>query len=212
MSVRVLLELGGKRVVASAIDWPGWCRVGRDEPGALEALRAYADRYAEVAREAGLELPEKPELEVVERAAARPAYTVMGIPFEVTAFDRSPLDADEADRIAHLVEATWRVFDRVVAETPAELTKGPRGGGRDRDKMAGHVFGAESAYARKLGVRHGPPALADRAAIDALRAALLDALRTSDDATNGWPRRYAARRIAWHVLDHAWEIEDRSPP
>jgi hypothetical protein len=26
-----------------------------------------------------------------------------------------------------------------------------------------------------------------------------------------WPPRYAARRIAWHVLDHAWEIEDRTP-
>ena len=25
-----------------------------------------------------------------------------------------------------------------------------------------------------------------------------------------WPERYAARRIAWHALDHAWEIEDRS--
>ena len=24
-----------------------------------------------------------------------------------------------------------------------------------------------------------------------------------------WPPRYAARRIAWHALDHAWEIEDR---
>jgi hypothetical protein len=28
----------------------------------------------------------------------------------------------------------------------------------------------------------------------------------------GWPPRYAARRIAWHALDHAWEIEDRSEP
>jgi hypothetical protein len=27
-----------------------------------------------------------------------------------------------------------------------------------------------------------------------------------------WPPRYAARRIAWHALDHAWEIEDRSDP
>ena len=26
----------------------------------------------------------------------------------------------------------------------------------------------------------------------------------------GWPVRYAFRRIAWHVLDHAWEIEDKS--
>jgi hypothetical protein len=24
-----------------------------------------------------------------------------------------------------------------------------------------------------------------------------------------WPARYYVRRAAWHVLDHAWEIEDR---
>jgi hypothetical protein len=24
-----------------------------------------------------------------------------------------------------------------------------------------------------------------------------------------WPARYFVRRTAWHVLDHAWEIEDR---
>jgi hypothetical protein len=23
-------------------------------------------------------------------------------------------------------------------------------------------------------------------------------------------RRYAARRIAWHVLEHAWEMQDRA--
>jgi hypothetical protein len=26
-----------------------------------------------------------------------------------------------------------------------------------------------------------------------------------------WPPRYVVRRAAWHVLDHAWEIEDRIP-
>ena len=26
-----------------------------------------------------------------------------------------------------------------------------------------------------------------------------------------WSPRYAVRRAAWHVLDHAWEIEDRTP-
>jgi hypothetical protein len=31
-------------------------------------------------------------------------------------------------------------------------------------------------------------------------------------ADRKWTARYAARRIAWHALDHAWEIEDRSEP
>ena len=34
----------------------------------------------------------------------------------------------------------------------------------------------------------------------------------SPPVERGWPQRYAARRIAWHALDHAWEIEDRSDP
>jgi hypothetical protein len=25
-----------------------------------------------------------------------------------------------------------------------------------------------------------------------------------------WTQRYAANRIAWHALDHAWEMQDRS--
>jgi hypothetical protein len=106
------------------------------------------------------------------------------------------------------------VFDQVAAAAPAELRKGPRGGGRDRDKMVDHVLGAEAGYARKLGVKRPQPAIDDRAAIAALREALLEVLRAPSDGSppvpKGWPPRYAARRIAWHVLDHAWEMQDRS--
>ena len=108
------------------------------------------------------------------------------------------------------------VFDRVVAATPAELRKGPRGGGRDRDDMVDHVLGAEASYARKLGVRRRQPARDDARGIAALRTDIAAALRAPSDgsplAPKGWPPRYAARRIAWHVLDHAWEMEDRSGP
>ena len=90
----------------------------------------------------------------------------------------------------------------------------PRGGGRDRDKVYAHVLAAETAYARKIGVRHKEPSLDDAGAIAALRAdigAVLTAARAAEPPTaNGWLPRYAARRVAWHVLDHAWEIEDRS--
>jgi hypothetical protein len=96
------------------------------------------------------------------------------------------------------------------------VRQGPRGGGRDRDKMVDHVLGAEAAYARKIGVRHRQPALDDKPAIAALRADIAAVLRQPSDGPppvpNGWPPRYAARRIAWHVLDHAWEMQDRSEP
>jgi hypothetical protein len=101
-----------------------------------------------------------------------------------------------------------------VAGAPATLRKGPRGGGRDRDAVVDHVVGAEAAYARKIGIARKPPAGADREAVTALRQDVLEAVRArrfgSPPRSKGWPGRYAVRRMAWHVLDHAWEIEDKS--
>lgn len=212
--IAVCLEVGSKRVFASALDWPGWARSGKDEQQALDALRAYAPRYAVVAEEAGLELPKKIELEVVERVPGS-ASTEFGVPGEAVAAEKKDLTAAEADRLARLIEAAWRVFDRTVAKAPAELRKGPRGGGRDRDKIAAHVLDAEGgAYAGKLGLRLKPPPAADKPAVAAFRAELAQAIRQARKAepakAKGWLPRYAARRIAWHVTDHTWEIEDRS--
>jgi hypothetical protein len=124
------------------------------------------------------------------------------------------LSAAEGKRLAQLVQAAWAIFDHVLAGAPAELRKGPRGGGRDRDKIADHVLSAEGAYVRKLGLRLTAPARHDRRAITAFRAAITDAIGQPSagkaPVEKGWPQRYAARRIAWHVLDHAWEIQDRS--
>jgi len=122
----------------------------------------------------------------------------------------------EAERLAALVSAAWAAFDGVVAGAPGALRKGPRGGGRDRDKIVDHVLGAEAAYVRKLGLRLPQPDPNDRAAVTAFRRAIIETLRKPSSGgpltEKGWPQRYAARRIAWHVLDHAWEIEDRSEP
>lgn len=105
------------------------------------------------------------------------------------------------------------MFDEVAAASPAELRKGPRGGGRDRDKMIAHVMDAERSYARMLGVRHRPFAVDDRAALSAMGDDITAALGPESDgsplAAGSWPSRYAARRIAWHVIDHLWEMEDR---
>jgi hypothetical protein len=210
--VRVYVEAGTRRVFACARDWPGWCRSGKGEAEALEALRSYRARYAVVAEAAGEELPTEPRFEVVERVEGS-TTTDFGAPGTVPAGDAEPLSAAEAERLAGLVAAAWRVLDRVAADAPAELRKGPRGGGRDRDQVLEHVLGAEVAYARKLGVRGAPPKPGDRPAWLALREEILARLRAAagqPPPASGWPARYAARRIAWHALDHAWEIEDRS--
>ena len=123
------------------------------------------------------------------------------------------MTAAEADRLARLVEAAWTVFDRVAARAPAELRKGPRGGGRDRDKMVRHVDERITATPRCSGSSCRPPDRSDMATVTELRSAMLAALRAESDgspiAGRKWPPRYAARRIAWHALDHAWEMEDR---
>ncbi len=212
----VYLELGRKRVFACALDWPGWCRSGKDEEQALQALADYVPRYAAAAGAAGIAFPAGAgeALEVVERLPGS-ATTDFGAPGEVAARDRDPLTTQQAARLASLVAASWTVFDRVAASAPAELRKGPRGGGRDRDAIVEHVLAAEVAYARKIGIRQRQPAPGDAAAAAALRGAIADVLRGARESTpaaeKGWPS-YAARRIAWHVLDHAWEIEDRTAP
>lgn len=198
-TIPVYLELGRAWTFACALDWPGWCRRGKGEEAALEALAAYADRYA--AAVGGSFVPGG--FEVVGRLPGS-ATTDFGAPDARGPWDEVPLVGVEADRQAEQLDACWRAFDRVLATAPQELRKGPRGGGRDRDAVAAHVQEAERTYARKAGVRLPPRTLwAEQ------RAELLDAIRTGT-ADGAWPGRYAVRRIGWHVLDHAWEIEDRT--
>ena len=211
--IQVCLEIAPKKVFASALDWPGWCRAGRDEEAALEALASYADRYAPVAARAGLTFGANSALEVVERLPGG-VTTEFGAPEATAQAERAPVPPAAAKRLAGLVTAAWTEFDDIVAVTPEELRKGPRGGGRDRDKMVDHVLGAEAAYARKIGVKLKQPAIDDIAAIEELRQSIAAVLGTRSDGTppveRGWTTRYAARRIAWHVLDHCWEMQDRT--
>ncbi len=196
---RVYIESGSKRIFACAPEWPGWCRSGRDEETALAALAAYASRYAPVARAARIDFPAGGgRLQVVERVRGG-ATTDFGAPEAKLSSDSEPLKGAELRRARALLGAAWKYFDRVAARAPASLRKGPRGGGRDTAKIVGHVHDAEGAYAPKLGVRLEDPAQR--------REAILAALESTGTA---WPARYLVRRTAWHALDHAWEIEDRS--
>lgn len=207
----VALEGTGRKVFASALEWPGWSRSGKGPEAALEALLAYAPRFAPVARAAGLDFADSFDAEVVEQLDGG-SGTEFGVPSRPTAADARPVDAKEGARLAAVVEAAWAAFDRVAAGAPAELRKGPRGGGRDRDKMVDHVNEADWYYAREIGIR--VPAPKSPADTESLRSQVLDVLRHPSDgsplADRKWPVRYAARRIAWHALDHAWEMEDRS--
>jgi hypothetical protein len=214
--VGVAIEAADNRVFATAVDWPGWSRSGKTEEAAIAALLAYAARYDAVAARARESLdPAAVEARVVERVTGG-GGTAFGVPSLVTDHDRRPTSAREAGRLAGLVRAAWETFDAIAASAPAELRKGPRGGGRDTAKIVEHVLGAEHAYAREMGLRLPAPDPDEPATIERLRAAMLETLAAPSDgsplADRRWTVRYAAHRIAWHALDHAWEIEDRSEP
>jgi len=211
--VPVFLEVGSKRIFASAADWPGWCRTAKTEELTLETLLAYAPRYEVVARHAGIAFPSAIELSVVEQLPGD-ATTDFGAPSTTAEAEREKLTAAKAKRQVALVRAAWAVLEEVAAQSPAELRKGPRGGGRDRDKMLDHVVGAECAYARKIGLKIKQPAFDDVDAVAAMREQIAAVLGSTSDGSpvveRGWTSRYTARRIAWHALDHAWEMQDRS--
>jgi len=214
--ILVTIEHTPKKTFASAADWPGWSRAGKTEALALQALASYAPRYAAVVEAAHRRLASTAtvdDFDVVERHAGS-AGTDFGVPSRPTEHDARPTDADEADRLAELVEAAWRLFDRTAKAAPEELRKGPRGGGRNTSKVVSHVMEADRAYANEIGIKVKPFDPDDEAAVSAMRREMLDVLRGAREgvplAGRRWPARYAAHRIAWHALDHAWEIEDRS--
>ena len=223
----VYLEQGRTWTFACALDWPGWARRGRGDEAALEELASYAERYASVV--AGVAPGVVPgvgagvgpgvargvapgvapdfapgELHVVGTLRGT-GTTDFGAPDARGPWDDEPQDERSRARLADLLVACWTAFDRVAAASPAELRKGPRGGGRDRDQIAAHVQEAERSYGRTLGARVPP-----RTPWAEQRAAVETAIRTGEPG-GSWPLRYAVRRFAWHVLDHAWEIEDKRP-
>jgi hypothetical protein len=218
--ILVYLEVSPKATVASALDWPGWCRAGRDEATALEVLASYAERYAPVADQAGVSFPATVVFDVVERVPGGPTTAFAApecrrpFPQVIAKAERAAVTPEVARRLVRLVTGVWVTFDQIATTSPAELRKGPRGGGRDRDQIIDHVLGAETAYARKLGIKLKRPGLNDITAIDQLRQAITTVIGAPSNASSvtssGWTTRYAARRIAWHILEHAWEVQDRT--
>jgi hypothetical protein len=219
--VDIYLETGSKRTFAGGLDWPGWNRSGCDADAALGALFAYGERYRTAIASArlGFRPPRDPsDLRIVERVPGD-ATTDFGAPGVAPAFDRVPVDDADLKRAERLLSACWRSFDTVVhASAGIALRKGPRGGGREVEAIVDHVADADRAYLRKLGA----PVRDDEGEVDALlplRDAIIAGLwgvprdepdRRGPRGGRLWTPRFAVRRIAWHVLDHAWEIQDRS--
>jgi hypothetical protein len=217
----VYLEIGSHRTIAAALDWPGWCRVGRDEASALQALFEYGPRYARILRPArlGFQAPNAVSaLAVVERLKGN-GTTDFGVPMRAPASDAQPVEDTELRRLQAMLKACWRAFDAAVEQAEGKaLRTGPRGGGRTLDKIVEHVLGAAvQSYLTSLGGK-APQSKSAALSPEPIRQAILETLKASahgEIAEYGprggkrWSPRYFVRREAWHVLDHVWEIEDR---
>jgi hypothetical protein len=219
---KVALEIGQKKIFASALDWPGWARSGRDEGLAVQALINYGPRYGEVLRSmgTGFQPPEDPaEIEIIERLDGN-STTDFGAPARPTSSDESPVGEAELEYFHSLLEACWAAFDRAATEAEGRvLRKGPRGGGRELVAIRQHILGADCSYLGKIGwkVKVNETA-APEAEINRIRQEILLGLKSSAAGElpkkgprggRRWTPRYFVRRVVWHVLDHAWEIEDR---
>ena len=215
--IEIYLEVGEKKVFACAVDWPGWSRGGKTENEALDTLLSSGQRYADVAKRAKVAFRSPTTVEDFE-AIARvkgDASTEFGIPGQAAPGDEKDLTPADLKRWRSLLRAAWATWDQhAVGAKGVTLAVGPRGGGRSLAKMTHHVFEADQAYLRQLGSK--PPVGEDMAI---LREACLEALRArakSETPPNPnqvkklWSPRYYVRRSAWHALDHAWELADRS--
>lgn len=220
--IEVYIETGKKKVFAGAVEWPGWSRSGKDEAAALQALADYGQRYAKVAvmAKVAFRAPDGSRDFVIVERLAGDTTTDFGAPGIAPAADDRPVDERELARLQALLKACHQALDEAArAAEGRELRKGPRGGGRELDNIVQHVMDGQSGYLSALGWKvekvevESPEERAARlcqAAQDGLAAAARG--ETDKQGPRGgkrWSPHYFARRAAWHILDHAWEIEDR---
>ena len=216
--IRVALEVGpkGKKVVALAPDWPGLERGAKTDEVALERMLSYVPRYAPVAKLAGMDAEfahtTAATADVVERYPGTGSTDFWGISFAFSSFDMQPVSNRDLERELKLMRACWSYFDDVRSCVSAEMQRGPRGGGKDRDRIVRHTVGTEVDWAKKLGVLTPQDTMLTDEGLSAHRDAYCTAIRefhSQDEMARTWPLRFLIRHTAYHTLDHAWEMEDK---
>ena len=214
--LRVILEIGKKRrVVAGAMDWPGLDRWGTSEDDALDRLSSHVPRYVAVAGRAGLEdaFSRATGMEVIERVPGSSSTDFWGIAHVPSQIERDVLLPADLERRLDLLRACWATFDDVAARVSRELRPGTRSAGRSRDQIIRHVVLNEpEQFSRKVEVRTPFEVVLTPDGLASHRQAYLDAIRVYNadgKPARTWPIQFLIRRTAHHVMDHAWEMEDR---
>jgi hypothetical protein len=215
--LRVLVEqpTRGKRWVAVAADWPGLERGGKTEDEAIAKLVRYRVRYLPVAKRAGLasDLAAQAEVGIIGHYPGVGSTDFWGISFAPSPLDREPFHGPTFDRQASLLRAAWAEFDETAARVSAELRPGVRGGGRSRDQIVRHVLATEGGdFSKRVKVPSELDELATPAGLAHHRDRYVEAMRAwyaEGRPLGKWTVPYLLRHTAYHVLDHAWEMQDR---
>lgn len=205
----------GKKAVAFAVDWPGWSRGAKTPELALELLESYRERYRPVALAAGRadELDADGPLDILEDRVGAGSTDFWGISFTPSGFEQEPMDDTELDRKIGLLRACWGFFDAVASRVSAEMRKGPRGGGRDRDEIIRHTIRTESEdFAKRLGLQLPDGGVTPNNLRD-YREAYVATMRAYNAGEGkrmrSWNLPFLIRHSAFHAMDHAWEMEDK---
>jgi hypothetical protein len=154
-------------------------------------------------------------VDVVEKYPGTGSTDFWGISFAFSSIDKQGMSDDELERELMLMQACWAIFDDARRQVSAEMQKGPRGGGRDRDNIVRHTFAAEQGWAKMIGVLTPDGAMLTDEGLKTHRDAYCHAIRDyhSQGKLAGkmakWPLRFLIRHTAFHTLDHAWEMEDK---
>lgn len=219
MAVRTVIERGPKnrKSVAFSIDWPGWSRGAKSAELALETLESYRVRYRLIADLAGMsrEFEAAGRLEVVEDRVGTGSVDFWGISYSPSSAEQDPMSELELERGMALLRACWAFFDGVAARVSPEMRKGPRGGGRDRDRIIRHTIRTESEdFAKQVGLRIPEEAALTPEGLREHRANYLAAMRAynageTERRMRSWTLPFLIRHSAYHTLDHAWEMEDK---
>jgi hypothetical protein len=220
MPVRTVIDRGpkAKRAVAFSLDWPGWSRGAKTAELALETLESYRERYRPIAALAGMtrEFDSAGPIEVVEDKVGTASTDFWAISFSPSSTERKePMGEAELERGITLLQASWAFFDSVAGRVSAEMRKGPRGGGRDRDHIIRHTIRVESEdFARKVGLRIPEGGALSPDGLRQYRTSYVAAMRAYnagevDRRMRSWTLPFLIRHSAFHTLDHAWEMEDK---
>jgi hypothetical protein len=216
--VRTVIERGpkGRKAVAFAVDWPGWSRGAKTPELALATLESYRERYRPVLVASGLadELDAAGALEVAEDRVGPGSTDFWGISYAPSSLEPEPMAEAELDRKITVLQACWAYFDGVAARVSAEMRKGPRGGGRDRDRIIRHTIRTESEeFAKRVGLRIPEEAALTPDGLRTHRETYVAAMRAYNAGEGkrmrSWTLPFLIRHSAYHVMDHAWEMEDK---